>query len=353
MSIWFFSDPHIGVKRSSHTTEASRVRLSDAVFSTSEAVLYKAGSDPVICTGDLFDKEANSEADILRGHRIAAGCTMVLGGNHDLPNRAGAVSSLQLLDEILPSGRIISGTVDEAGFSIKALQQGTFVYAVPHLSTQELFETSLQEAAAAARGERNVRTRILCLHCNYDSGLIQNDASLNLPKALAEVLLQVFDYVLLGHEHMPRELLGGRLIILGNTHPTSFADISDKYLWEFSVEKGFTKHLIWSADAGALRVELLSPITVDAELAKYPSLQFLDIVGAIKAEEAADVAALVAYLWKNVPSLLMVRNNTEVSDKPTSAVTPEHKTLDLPARVASALDDEMRALWNDYLEKVK
>jgi DNA repair exonuclease SbcCD nuclease subunit len=344
--IRFFTDPHIGVIRGSHTTIASRQRLTEAVFnSTLKAI---DGPHRNICLGDLYDTTSNDEKAILQGFAITQKCDKVLAGNHDLPNREGKLSSLQLLSLIAPEGRVILGSVSEPGFDVSVYEdEGVAVFFVPHMATQELFDQSLAEVADFKTREYQGKS-ILCLHCNYNSGFIQNDASLNLSEAQAVDLLKVFDYILLGHEHVSRELHKGRLIILGNTHPTSFSDVSKKYVWDFDGNE-FSKTCIWD---DSFHYRSLTINDLDSPLPE--TIQFVEVRGEAQMEQLPEVAQKVARLWKDYPSLFMVRNGLEcISDLP-EVVSPSHGSLDLPSRISSALaDTDLLPVWNSYLEEVK
>lgn len=344
MSIWFFSDPHIGTVRNSHTTVQSRAALKFELFKTSARLIEVTGSDPLFCLGDLFDTDSNDEATIMQGADVVKRCTAVLGGNHDLPNREGKLSSLQLLSSVIP-GRIVCGSTDEPGYMLYITAEAV-VYMVPHMATQDLFDLSLSEVLGAASQVVD-RSKVLCLHCNYNSGLIHNDASLNLTREKADELLEVFDYVLLGHEHEHRTLHGGKLIILGNTHPTSFSDISDKYLWEFD-GSGFRPHLLWSRSDGYLNMDWEQG---SDEL--HDTVQFIEITGKAPAERLPDIAQGIASLWKTCPNLLMVRNNVEADVALPEVDTTVSRTLDLPSRISLALaDSDLLPIWNEYLEAV-
>lgn len=353
-SIWFFSDPHIGTMRTAHTTQASRLRLRDAIFQQALR-LVSPHNHSTYCLGDLFDTESNDERSILDGWQIASRCQRVLAGNHDLPNREGKVSSLQMIAEMMEYGRVVLGATDEHGYRFTSEPEAVVIM-VPHVATQELFDKSLNEAwKHAARCTRD-RAIILCLHCNYNSGLIHNDASLNLTSYQAEWLLEKFDYVLLGHEHMPRTLHEGRLIILGNTHPTSFSDISDKYLWEFD-GKEFKKHLIWDASLGHCDVDwqtLVKPwAEAQATRIHAEGAQFLDITGVAPPDMLPKVAAGIAQLWRDNPDLLMVRNSVQ-SEFVAPEVQKATRSLDLPARISTALaDTDLLPVWQSYLEKAQ
>lgn len=344
MSIWFFSDPHIGLVRNSHTTVQSRAALRQELFRTAARLIEITGSDQLFCLGDLFDTDTNDEATILQGAEIVNRCTMVLGGNHDLPNREGKLSSLQLLDQVILH-KIVCGSTDEPGFG-RGINPS--VYFVPHMATQELFEQSLREACADAASLKEAypgHPFILCLHCNYNSGLIHNDASLNLTKEKADELLEVFEYVLLGHEHESRTLHGGKLIILGNTHPTSFSDISDKYIWEFDGSE-FRAHLLWS------KADNYGKVDWDHDIDVIPdTVQFIEITGKAPAERLPDIAQNIAKLWKTYPNLLMVRNNVESDISLPEVDVAVSRTMDLPSRIGHALaDSDLLPIWNHYVE---
>lgn len=347
-SIWFFSDPHIGTMRTSHTTQASRLRLREALDDQAWKALAKAGSRPVYCLGDLFDTESNDERAIGQGYRIAQQCEKVLAGNHDLPNREGKVSSLQLIAGMLEEDQVVLGSVDEYGYSVTS-EAAAAVFMIPHMATQELFDKSLQEVWDHAGRCTKDRALILCLHCNYNSGFIQNDASLNLTTEQADWLLERFNYVLLGHEHIPRKSHDGRLIVLGNTHPTSFSDISRKLVWEFDGEE-FKGHEIWNVD-GFKSLNWEDMVQGTAEL---DGVQFLDIVGTAPPDQLPKIAASIAKLWRDNPNLLMVRNSVQ-----SEFVAPEvnhtaTRSLDLPARISTALaDTDLLPVWQSYLEQAQ
>jgi hypothetical protein len=350
MSIWFFSDPHLGLERTSHTTPASRAKLKQRLFE--QALNCFRQGEPVYCLGDLFDTESNDEAVILQGMAVVNGIDGVIAGNHDCPNREGRKSSLQLIQSVYPD-KVISGEVGEPGFDFRWENEAS-VYFVPHMATQQLFDQSLEEVKASTVSQHKVVPTILCLHCNYDSGFADNDASLNLTRAKAEELLRVFDYILLGHEHIPRADFGGRLQILGNTHPTSFSDISDKFVWEFKDGK-LIPHKIWDATVGYIRLtweELLNTPTADW---KDEQIQFMEVTGMAPAEKMPEIAKTVSDHWKALPDLLMLRNSVQVAQanlpQADGTVT---KLQDLPSRVASELKDapEMLGLWEGYLTRL-
>lgn len=226
--IVFYTDPHLGLKRLANTTHDSADRLRKALFSSAMSVRDILAQYPPfrICLGDLFDSYSNNEETILQGYDVMRFTDVVLAGNHDVVPRAEKCSSLELLQKFTTGvARLPYGDCGHLVYEIG----NTDLFLVPHTATQDLFEKSLEEAANAA--EKSERWKILCLHCNYNLGHETTETTLNLSEERALELLSSFHKILIGHEHNSRQFFDGRLTLLGNIHPTGFADISDKYVW--------------------------------------------------------------------------------------------------------------------------
>lgn len=142
---------------------------------------------PVFCLGDLFDTWNNEEAVIDDAFRLLDRVNRVIAGNHDLPNREGKVSSLQLIHHALPSPKVILAQVDQVGFDFWEDTEHLVMF-VPHHALQSMFEAALIEAEPFAMTQRYPH-KILCLHCNYDFGFELTDSTLNLTQANAKILL--------------------------------------------------------------------------------------------------------------------------------------------------------------------
>lgn len=351
MAVHFWSDPHLGVRRNSNSTPQSRIRLQQAVFAAAKEAADLENSH---CLGDLFDTTANTEEVILQGSLIAERCKTVLSGNHDLPNHEGKLSSLQLLVEL-------AGGVGEDGSPWPAyihpgstniglvLTRDVATFLVPHKLTQALFDATL-EAAPAKVDEVAVgaRTKVLCLHCNYNSNFAVNESELNLTREQAEKLLEVFDYVLLGHEHIPRSDFDGRLRILGNLYPTSFADISDKYVWR--LENGnLTPIKVWDASSGAEEIpweDLLS--------GRLPGrdTQFITITGTAPANRMAEISRATHALWAKSPEAFLIRSKVQ-SEEMLIEKQAFERLVDVPTRITNELKSTpLLTLWQTYLEKL-
>lgn len=340
-----FTDPHIGTKRAAHTTRESSKLLQTALY---EAALEAAkSSDNSVCLGDLFDRSLNPEDVLVQGFNVAEHCRWVLSGNHDCLNREGVVTSLEALKEM--HCHIISAPV----MSVPFFATDEACYMVPHHASQELFEQALFQAAEHAAKQREGKASVLMLHCNYDCAFDIEDDTLNLSHAMAEELLVAFDYIFIGHEHKPSTHFDGRLVILGNTHPTSFADVSDKFSYTLQIDDGFIQldqTCIWSA------ADHYREIKLGAELPNLTGVQFVDVVGVAEADDALVVSEFVQSIWKSSDQLLAVRNNVQISDHLQGVSVDDSRPalVDLKAKIAEDLQgSDMLSLYQQLLQEIE
>lgn len=339
-----FSDPHLGLKRKSHTTLKSREALEDIIFETAFEIsgLSIRDNKHVICVGDLFDSFSNSENVIQRGAEIVDRCEAVVAGNHDMVSRCDIIGSLELIK--LTSPKVVSADVE--GLEAKLVLIGNKeVIIVPHHSCQSLFEAALEKAITL--GDQQTSPIPLFLHCNYDNDMAtDSDTALNITSEDADVLLETFSHIFIGHEHNPRTEKGGRVVIVGNPFPTSFSDISDKYYWELSDSGGVIKHPTFKEKQGYRDFKFVG------QEAEQCGAEFIDVSGTIQPEDTVKLAKYIKELWAKNPQALMIRNNTEV----------RHRRIDVGRKVDmnnlktiikdAIREKDMKKLWEDYLEKV-
>lgn len=353
MSIFFFTDPHLGLMRSSHTTPASRERLKNRMFEAAQIACGFADQGPLVCGGDLFDKATNDEATIRQALQVAGDCALILGGNHDSVNRDGKSSSLDIIQDVFPA-QVVSDVLYE-----DRTAEGWHIYSVPHQRTQQEFIDMLETFVTGptpVAAQRN----LLLLHCNYDNGLADDEATLNLPRDLAEKLLGRFDFIVLGHEHIPRTDLDGRVRVLGNLHPTSFSDISDKFVWELTPDGEWKSHLIWEAET-SVRVEwgyLLNPTftsggnTYAVTKVNWQDVDFIDVVGNAPADRAPAISKAIYDLWRNSDAL-MIRNNVEYEQIQVTADEQVKGLRSLPAIIQADLQgSDLLPLWEEFAGRV-
>ena len=351
-----FTDPHIGTSRQAHTTRESSAELQLSLYHQAMAIVETA-TNPVLNNGDLFDKSFNPERIIAQGFNVASKCWKTVAGNHDESNREGTVTSLRLLQE---QGVSICAAPN---LSTPYYENHESIYIVPHHASQELFELALREAAENAAMYRDGLASYLFLHCNYDFALAVDDNTLNLPAALAKDLIQYFDFIFIGHEHNCDTHLGGQVVILGNTHPTSFHDIGDKFVYHLELDTAeLTKELIWSKDVHYREIKLGS------EIPDLAGVQFIDVTGTEAVSEALDVADFIRDVWKAsqyihpddetktvVSELFAVRNRVDIKDSLADVSTDIDavEVVDLKTRIARDLEgSDLAELFNELVKEV-
>ena len=229
MKILFASDFHIGLTRTANHTAESSQRREQA----SREMLLRVLETPhgrAVCAGDFFDKFSNPENTIIDAMEYARLFHYILAGNHDSSQRGDTRSSLDVLAHTDVKDKVVTRRTGVKWDSV-------IIWFVPHCLSQELFIAALDEAQQQAAQEGPALPRILVTHCSYDLSFELSTSSLNLSRELAEQLLTVFDYVLLGHEHVAREDFAGRLIVIGSHFPTAFDNLTDK------------RHLVYDTEA--------------------------------------------------------------------------------------------------------
>lgn len=357
-TITLFTDPHLGVMRQNHTTRASAQRLQDALFDQAMRVV-NGSAHPKFCLGDLFDKAFNPERIIAQGIQVASSCISTLSGNHDETNREGTITSLQVVAE---AGASVCRAPNLSEAFFEAYTDGVFagVYMVPHHASQELFLEACQKAADHAAVHRDGLASVLFLHCNYNFGLAVEDNTLNLPEEFAKQLLESFDKIFLGHEHNPSTHLDGRVVVLGNTHPTSFADLSDKYIYHLDLETAeYTTECVWSMD------KHYREVSYGSDPGNLYDVHFINVVGQEGIASAAEVNDYINALWKagelleggeTRNSLLAIRNRVALKDA-LDGVDTESESVqleDLQTKLRSDLQgSDLAELFEELLAEVQ
>ena len=350
MKIGFYTDPHLELSRSAHTTQASSAKLRDELLSaTLRAIqtLKEHGAEKIVCLGDLFDSFSNTEKSISRVRKVVNETDIILAGNHDIKNSVEAVGSLQLLAEERPQKFVIN-RLGEAEVHVVEFYSAPFIL-VPHVGSQELFERALEEAEKTVKkylASSAYGLKTLLLHCNKGvEGLEITDTTLNLSEEWADRLLKTFSYIFIGHEHFPSISHDGRVIVLGNVMPTSFSDISDKQVLILETDtKKITRIPIWdkAKHHWAGLASKLPPIP--------PSLQCMDLMDDLPAGEGFK---LVTRLFRENQTLLAVRLQSGAAGiKKNQAPADVSMIEQLPAFISNDLKTRNVALlptWEKFL----
>lgn len=349
MTITVYSDPHLGRTLQAHTTVASRGRMAEAIYQTTLRAV-QAADGKAVCLGDLFDKYQNSEAVILQGMRIAQGSSAIMAGNHDVTADIGKVGSLQLLHSLAPEAeeRIYITEFGKAQCFLYHPAAGVHMVMVPHHTTDALFRQSLLDAEEWAEHHNTKPSKnYLCLHCNYDSGFATDETALSLTRKEAKALLAAgFDYILIGHDHHPREDLDGRVIIMGNMHPTGFGDITPKRVLRIGGDGSHTFLPVWEPEGKSVSVEVNQLLA--GECVIPPAVEFIEIVGQVGPDKVLDLSRTVRSLWTDF-SPFAIRNKVEIASLGADgAVSHDFASLDKIIRGELETKPELLELFNSY-----
>lgn len=348
--ILVFTDPHLGKSLVSHTTPDSRRRLKDALFRQVCGLLDRFPHAKAMCLGDLFDRYQNTEDVIWQGMSVAGRLDYLMAGNHDLINDRDRIGTLQLLHQAKIGTIQLTRFGEAAGFLQEPLP-GVFFLFIPHHSSDELFQQTLEQASGWAReGKPAGAKAYLCVHCNYDSGFAVDDTALSLSRKQAKDLLaDGFDYILVGHDHHPREDWDGRVIILGNTYPTSFGDVTDKRVLVIRQDGQHEFHQVWNKSDGYLELPAEDLIDPAFNFGPLFFVEFIEITGQLQANQVMDLARAVRKLWVN-GAPLAVRNRVEVVKAGSSEVTANHdfQQLDMTIRAELIRRPELLDLFEAF-----
>ena len=336
--ILFYTDPHLGLKRKAHSTPASSAAREQHTRAILHGLLDSGRHSAAFCLGDLFDRESNYEEVLLEALQVLSKTSAVLAGNHDVPNRTDAVYSMAVLSAIYPDRVVLEKprTFD--------LGSGSWLYLVPHCLLQSDFEEALRQVAVSAqawKAQGMVERLLLGLHCSFDLGFETGETSLNLTRQMAEELLTVVDFILLGHDHIPADHFGGRLKIIGSLFPTAMDQIK-------------TDHRVLYYDPGA-GTFIEEPIKVSAFIGPAScapekgeggeaGAQFLDLEDDLDPGQAAKLAVK---LFSDGAFAVRVRPREE---SVLGEVRVVREMRSLPALIAEELQGEpdLLALWTEF-----
>ena len=318
MKLCIFSDTHLNVSRQAHTTAESSKKLNDRLYEQATNCLSMAHDNVIV--GDLFDKTFNPEWAIIQGIRIAKQA-FVLAGNHDETNREGTKCSLEVVHA--SGGQVIRQL--RMGYPhVKVI--GDLVF-VPHHATQELFDQALEEAVKMSKELRG--NRYLFVHCNRGEAIgDKSDSTLYISDEQEDKLLGYFQRVFYGHEHKAATHKGGKVVVCGNTFPTSFGDIGTKYRYFLDTDTDvMTSQIIWDVDTHYVEVTIGETLPVAKEA------EFVLIKGSATRKETAE---MIEQCWKAYPQALAVRSIVSYPDE----VVTKAKASE-PVNLLSAIESDL------------
>lgn len=343
MSLIIYSDPHIGVNLMANTTPASRVRLREAQWKALDKVKAHSNGAGIVCGGDFFHSHRIDEDEFLAGLKWAKEHMLILSGNHDIVNDRYKTGSMDLLRYVCSDSvtEFANTEFDKAKTHNKVVGAKMMLYTVPHCTTQKLFEESL-EKSLQRRKAAGLGSNILLLHCNYDNALATKETELNLTRNKAKELLEHFNYVVLGHEHNFKTDFDDRLIVLGNTYPTNFGDISDKYCLSFDPSGEPELCPLWDSAKGYIATDW------DNLSAIKPQHEWVRITGTCPPEKLHELAKAVKKMWSELSNVVAIRIDVklEVSASDNDYSNPEVNLMSL-IKKDLAEQPEMLKLWEE------
>lgn len=337
-------------------------------------------ADRRVCVGDFFDTYKNDQGDVLAALPAFMQTDIILAGNHDLLAHASSVSSLVFLDQLckqLPLDAteqrplVIYGELGKPCVQEVALAEenpgigGGYksrakMFFVPHVYTQELFEKSLKGLLAELKVATAAGWKCyVFLHCNIDSGFAENsDIALNLTTESAKALLAAGALrIICGHEHEPRDLLQGRLIVLGNTYPTSFGDISHKRVMtlDTATDEVFFDTCYEAQDHYANVDWQQCDVTQNWPLPQTCDVSaphWIRLTGTAMASQVVEVAKLIKKLWEACPDLYGIKMDVKIAEMNLDASGGTISVADLKAIITKELQSQpdLLALWNEVAQ---
>lgn len=299
--LFVFNDLHLGVQRTGGTTPQSAGELRAYAHKMHAQLLtFAEDGDVVLINGDLTDQFNIDLGQAIEIYATAAefmtqrpGVKLIWAvGNHDLSKDSSKLGTVAFLGSLLESqfdGRF--SLVTKAQMVIDGF------YVIPHVANQALFDLELERVPDEAK--------VVFLHCNYDNTFAcAADHSLNLSRDQAKVLVKAGKFVVLGHEHQGRTMMGDKVVITGNQFPTSVSDC----LSHGDAQKDGTKYALAMNLSDPSDMELLPTWSADDRVGGYaeidwrqassaPSnLGFIRVAGTATTEEAAEVVKVISTL---------------------------------------------------------
>lgn len=217
------NDLHLGVQRTGGTTLASATSLREYGHAKHLGLLNlapKHGCNRIVVNGDLADAYDIPLMQALEIYSVADAflsqnpdIELVWGlGNHDLSKDSAKLGTVAFVGALLGMKHDNFTLVKDA-----SIVDGTEMYIIPHVANQDLFNVELSQIP--------VNMQWILVHANLDNAFACDaDHSLNLPRDQAKALTQFGAKLVFGHEHQGREILGAKVIVVGNQFPTSVSD---------------------------------------------------------------------------------------------------------------------------------
>ena len=343
------NDLHLGVCRAGGTTPQSQAALRDNLRNWLESLL-STETDDVVVNGDLFDgftvdtnevvKTASIFINWLQRNRV---CNLTLvGGNHDYNPRGDKLSSFHLLCHILALSDVACDVhIRDASFK----HITDTIWCIPHMPNQALFDIEIEKAT-----NKPESAKYLLLHCNYKNGFAENsDHSLNINDDQVGALMRAGWTLILGHEHQPYDLRGGRVVVVGNQVPSSIADcLGNKTKRMVRItDDGLKFEETWVADGSYIEANW-------RDLPDLDGYQFIRVTGDATALEAADVIKVVSKLRQRSDAFVITNavksEGHSMSEEMAETSIESIKSFDILASILAELNEQEQEVVKGLLK---
>ncbi len=324
------TDYHVAVKRVGGTTPLSQENLRQYIRTT---LANQLDDNDHLIAGDLFSDFTVDTYELVETYKIFSTWLASYGrrlalvrGNHDFSIRGMAISSFDLLGMILTDQFPKQVTI-----ASKVTEWKQFIL-VPHLPNNEILNTEISKLSG-------VTGKVIVFHANADNFFAaEAQHSLNVTIEQVEDLVSRNNLVIFGHEHQYRSLVNGRCLVLGNTVPSSIADVLGSP-FKYSATVTGTEYELkttWKAEDAYVEADWR-----DIPLTNLEGFQFIRVTGEATSLESAEVIKVVSALRQSHDAFV-VTNAVKVEGHDMSLTTESVESIaafDMVGAIMESLDE--------------
>jgi len=324
------TDYHVAVKRVGGTTALSQENLRQYIRTT---LANQLDDNDHLIAGDLFSDFTVDTYELVETYKIFSTWLASYGrrlalvrGNHDFSIRGMAISSFDLLGMILTDQFPKQVTI-----ASKVTEWKQFIL-VPHLPNNEILNTEISKLSG-------VTGKVIVFHANADNFFAaEAQHSLNVTIEQVEDLVSRNNLVIFGHEHQYRSLVNGRCLVLGNTVPSSIADVLGSP-FKYSATVTGTEYELkttWKAEDAYVEADWR-----DIPLTNLEGFQFIRVTGDATSLESAEVIKVVSALRQSHDAFV-VTNAVKVEGHDMSLTTESVESIaafDMVGAIMESLDE--------------
>jgi metallophosphoesterase superfamily enzyme len=325
------TDYHVAVKRVGGTTPLSQENLRQYIRA---ALAHQLDDNDHLIAGDLFSDFTVDTYELVETYKIFSAWLASYGkklalirGNHDFSIRGMAVSSFDLLCTILTEQFPQQVTI-----ASEVIRWKQFIL-VPHLPNNEILTSEISKLSS-------VTGSVVVFHANVNNFFAaEAQHSLNVTIEQVEDLVSRNNLVIFGHEHQYRSLVNGRCLVLGNTVPSSIADVLGSPFKYSATVTGTDYELktTWKAEDAYIEIDWR-----DIATANLAGLQFIRVTGEASAAESAEVIKVVSTLRQS-SSAFVIANAVKIEGYDMTLTTESVESIaafDMVGAIMESLNEK-------------